>query len=365
MSISIPLSRWIAVTAILIGCCHAGSLAHAKTEESGKPAVKYDTSQFTPRFLYPGGEVVLTVDALTQPEERVMTLTFDDGPDEQDLALSELLKQHETPATFFYVGSKVKLLPEVVRKIHASQYEIGYHSFRHQRVKWFSQASLLEDFRQGKEALNSLGVPVNFFRPPYGDFNEHLVRTAKEQGMETVLWSIDSRDWTGISAETMAKNVIRHFHPGAVLLFHSQHPVTLRAMPLVLEAAEREGYRFVSLGDWRRVVLAANCRVEKGTSCPSAPTFASRAPTRSTAKPSASHSSESPAAKPPAKGTEATPVEVPAQEGGSEDGMRPAEAESADSLTTRDGSEGNESPIISSVVESVVPVLTPISIVRE
>ncbi|MBF0191455.1 MAG: polysaccharide deacetylase family protein [Magnetococcales bacterium] len=357
------------MTAILIGCCQAGSMAHAGTDESAKPTVKYDTSQFTPRFLYPGGEVVMSVDWLTQPEERIMALTFDDGPDEQDLALSELLKQHDIPATFFYVGSKVKLFPEVVRKIHASQYEIGYHSFRHQRVKWFSQANLLEDFRQGKEALNNLGVPVHFFRPPYGDFNEHLVRTAKENGMETVLWTIDSRDWTGIGADTMAKNVIRYFHPGAVLLFHSQHPVTLRAMPQVLEAAEREGYRFVSLGDWRRVVLAANCRVEGGTSCPSAPTFAARSPAKSAIRPVSARSSAT-SATPPVSTAPATPsdtetaatrAEPSARESGSDDAGA-MESDDTDSLAS---GEGSESALISSVVESVVPVLTPISIVQE
>ena len=88
--------------------------------------------------------------------------------------------------------------------------------------------------------------------------------------MDTILWTIDSRDWTGISASTMARNVIRQFHPGAVLLFHSTHVATLRALPAVLEAAEREHYRFVSLGEWRNTIQVANCRTQK-QSCPSLP----------------------------------------------------------------------------------------------
>ena len=78
--------------------------------------------------------------------------------------------------------------------------------------------------------------------------------------MDTILWTIDSRDWTGISASTMARNVIRQFHPGAVLLFHSTHAATLQAMPEIVEAAEKAHYRFVSLDEWRRIIQNASLR---------------------------------------------------------------------------------------------------------
>ncbi|MBF0125929.1 MAG: polysaccharide deacetylase family protein [Magnetococcales bacterium] len=270
--------RRIGWLALLFAVVQPLPVAYGKMADDSRPAAKYHTAQFTPHFLYPGGEVVLTVDGLNQPEERVMALTFDDGPDVQDLETVALLKKKGIQATFFYIGSKVKALPDVVQAVFGQQHEIGYHSFRHQRLSGFSQTGLEEDFRQGKAALSSLGVPLNLFRPPYGAFNDKVVHTAKAQGMETVLWTIDSRDWTGVSPAAMARNVIQQFHPGAVLLFHSQHPATLQALPLVLAAAEREQYRFVSLGDWRQTILAANCRMA-GRSCPATPTSAAAAPT--------------------------------------------------------------------------------------
>ena len=81
--------------------------------------------------------------------------------------------------------------------------------------------------------------------------------------METINWTIDSRDWTGVTSATMARNVIRQFHPGAVLLFHSNHAATLHALPAVLEAAAKQNYRFVSLGEWRQTIQTANCRLQK------------------------------------------------------------------------------------------------------
>lgn len=380
MSILTPFVRGFAFLAILSGGVCSMAEAYGKAEDPDKPAVRYDTSQFTPHYLYPGGEVVLSVDALTRPEERVMAITFDDGPDTQDLELLEVLKKYEVPATFFYLGSKVKAFPEIVKKVSAGQHEIGFHSMRHQRVKWFSQAGQSDEFRQGKEILANLGVNMSLFRPPYGDFNERLVRTAKDNGMETVLWTIDSRDWTGIGADAMAKNVIRHFHPGAVLLFHSQHPVTLRAVPKVLEAAERENYRFVSLGDWRTTVLAANCRHEGRSSCPAGPTLAARSANRPVAKspePSTaeekvkeiktvSTSKSVNAKKSAAKSVR--PVVVSETEPYEEEDvseMVPEQDASEQDIDSSGGADGDEVPVISRVIDPVVPVIVPISNVSD
>ncbi|MEO5346194.1 MAG: polysaccharide deacetylase family protein [Magnetococcus sp. YQC-9] len=352
-----------ALLLLLIGLVLPLFAAHGKSEEPSKSGAKYANVPFTPRFLYPGGEVVMSIDTLTLPEERIMALTFDDGPDERDLEIAALLKKQEIPAAFFYIGRKVKQFPEVVKEIHAKKHEIGYHSFRHQRVSWFSQESLNEDFRQGKVALTSIGVPPTLFRPPYGEFNDRLVHTAKEQGMETVLWTIDSRDWTGVSPDAMAKNVIRQFHPGAVLLFHSPHANTLRALPEVLAAAERENYRFVSLTDWRKTVLTANCRKDGRSPCVPNPLLAAhtKRPAKSSDIPT-SRPARKPAAAPavvapahldaPVSEEEPSPVALDAEPGESEEEVPTMASEIPSSTLSR-------------VVDPLVPILTPISVVSE
>ncbi len=234
------------------------------TPSSGSPpaAVKQDILPYNPHDLYPSSGVSLSTRWLSQPEERIMTLTFDDGPEERDLAIAALLKQYHAPATFFFLGHKVEARPEVVESLLSDNYEIGYHSYRHQRLSLFSQNRLSEDFRQGVAAFNGLGILVTWFRPPYGEFNREIVQTAKTQGMETILWTIDSRDWTGVGPVTLARDVIRRFHPGAILLFHSNQAVSLQALPTILEAAIQKGYRLVSLTEWRTMIQTAQRRME-------------------------------------------------------------------------------------------------------
>lgn len=254
--------RLLALFALLMGTASATPLATATPFRDTEPVGKRNTLPLDIHSLSPGGEFSLSTRWLSRPEERIMTLTFDDGPEELDLAIAALLKQYHVPATFFYLGQKVEARPEIVEELLSAGHEIGYHSYRHQRLSLFSPTRLSDDFRDGVAAFHNLGILLTWFRPPYGEFNEQVITTAKTAGMETILWSIDSRDWTGIDANTLADKVIRRFHPGAILLFHSTQPTVLQALPAVLEAAMQKNYRLVSLTNWRTIVQAANGRME-------------------------------------------------------------------------------------------------------
>ncbi|MBF0182825.1 MAG: polysaccharide deacetylase family protein [Magnetococcales bacterium] len=264
------LAGWLCGFWLLLALWPTGVSAVEGPSAESRHVAKAGAMPFNPRYLYPSSAEQFSMDWLTLPEERIMALTFDDGPDERDLAIASLLDRQDIPAAFFYIGNKIKAMPHIVKEMSATRHELGYHSYRHQQLSWLSAKSLTADFRQGKEVFGQLGLSFTWFRPPYGDFNRRVVQEAKDQGMETILWTIDSRDWAGVPAQVMARNVIRRFHPGAVILFHSTHANTLRALPEILQAAVRERYRFVSLAEWRRTVQMAACRVQ-GRGCPPAP----------------------------------------------------------------------------------------------
>ncbi|MEO5350961.1 MAG: polysaccharide deacetylase family protein, partial [Magnetococcus sp. YQC-3] len=146
-------------------------VAEGGPSKESKHVAKYGVMPFYDRYLYPGGGVAMSVGCLSRPEERVMALTFDDGPDDKDLKISAILKKEAIPATFFYVGSKTKGTSAIVNGVVADNHVVGYHAYRHRMLSWYSPASLAEDFRLGKESMEGLGVSPTWFRPPYGDFN--------------------------------------------------------------------------------------------------------------------------------------------------------------------------------------------------
>ncbi|MEO5326761.1 MAG: polysaccharide deacetylase family protein [Magnetococcus sp. THC-1_WYH] len=229
---------------------------------------KYAGEPSRASYLSPGGEVSLSRDLLSLPEERIMAFTFDDGPVERDLEIASLLRKHDASATFFFIGKLMERSPDVVKKVLEEKHEVGYHSYRHQKLSWVSQTDLKEDFRLGKACMTRLGVPVAWFRPPYGLFDTKVIKTAKESGMKTILWTVDPRDWTGIGPDVISKRVINLFHPGAVLLFHSNHAATLQALPEIIRRAKADGYRLVTLTEWQNTIYTVHCRL-KNRFCPS------------------------------------------------------------------------------------------------
>ncbi|MBF0399492.1 MAG: polysaccharide deacetylase family protein [Magnetococcales bacterium] len=250
--------RLVGVSVLLCWSAVTVLAADGPSKES-RHLAKRGRMPFKTRYLYPGSGLAMEPDCLSRPEQRILALTFDDGPDKRDLAIGAVLEPRAIPATFFYVGERARAMPAIVEQMRAKGYEIAYHAYRHHLLSGFSRARLTTDFQQGVQLMQSLGITLQWFRPPYGDFNDTVVQTAQAHGMGTLLWTIDSRDWAGDSATTVAGNVVRRFHPGAILLFHSSRAASLRALPTILQAADKAHYRFVSLAEWQQVIQAAHC----------------------------------------------------------------------------------------------------------
>jgi peptidoglycan/xylan/chitin deacetylase (PgdA/CDA1 family) len=223
-------------------------------------------SRVDAHFLYPGGSMVLSVNRLSQPDERIVALSFDDGPTGTDHALASVLREHGVPASFFYVGDKIAGRGQIVKAMVAEGHEVGLHGYHHVIMSRLSDDAQMDAMRSGLSALSSIGVVPRWFRPPYGSFNESTVQSARKFGMETVLWSVDTRDWTGVSAATIAQRVLGQIHAGGVVLMHSNKPQTVAALPQIITTARAQGYRFVTLSEWQKVIVAANCRAD-GNSC--------------------------------------------------------------------------------------------------
>ncbi len=119
-------------------------------------------------------------------------------------------------------------------------------------------------------ALSQAGYTPQWFRPPYGRFRDTTVRAARQFGMETILWTIDTRDWTGVGAALIAQRVLQQVHVGGVILMHSNKSQTVQALPEIITTAREQGYRFVTLSEWQKVILAADCRADPKT-CSASP----------------------------------------------------------------------------------------------
>jgi peptidoglycan/xylan/chitin deacetylase (PgdA/CDA1 family) len=151
--------------------------------------------------------------------------TFDDGPDpERTPALLDVLARAGAKATFFLVGKCAAAHPDLVRRIAGEGHAIGNHTFTHAWLPGLSARRIEAELARCQDVLADVtGARPRLVRPPYGQRDFRFYRIARRLGLTPVLWSLDSRDWTGASSETILRRA-RRAGPGDVVLLHDGDP---------------------------------------------------------------------------------------------------------------------------------------------
>ncbi|MBI1208892.1 MAG: polysaccharide deacetylase family protein [Azospirillum sp.] len=234
--------------------------AMAAAPASAKPrsyTATHGAAPFSTEHLLPGSPLALSRVRLSAPAARVIALTIDDGPDHNDLKLLEILREHGARATFFYIGAKLPAERAVAARVAGSGNEVGNHTQDHPMLTDLAPPAQRQSLTGAAAALARIGVKAAWFRPPYGDFDGGVVAEARRLGMATVLWTIDSQDWKGLDRDAIMRRVVDRLHPGAIVLLHSTKAASVAALPGILDAGKRQGYRFVTLTEWLAVMTAA------------------------------------------------------------------------------------------------------------
>lgn len=131
------------------------------------------------------------------------------------------LEQEKVKATFFLDGSWLKKYPDIAKQIQAGGHEMSNHAYSHPDMKHLSRHEQYLQIVKTEQLLKTtLGVDNRLFAPPSGSYNQATVQIAREQGLQTVLWTIDTVDWQKPSAASVIRKVTSRLEPGALILMH-------------------------------------------------------------------------------------------------------------------------------------------------
>jgi polysaccharide deacetylase family sporulation protein PdaB len=183
-------------------------------------------------------------------KEQRLAISFDCawGTDYTDKIL-DTLDFYKVKCTFFATQFWVEKNPEYVKKIVERGHEMGTHSRTHSYMSKMNKQEIEDELKTSKEAIEKItGVKVELFRPPYGDYDDLLVGTAREMGLFTIQWSVDSLDWKDLSAEEIAMRIIKNAKAGSVILCHNNGLHTAEALPLIFSALQEKGFVFEPIG---------------------------------------------------------------------------------------------------------------------
>ncbi len=184
-------------------------------------------------------------------EDKVVSISFDCawGVEYTDNILNAL-KVSNVRATWFMVEFWAEKYPDYVKKIDSAGHEIGTHSSTHSYMSKQNSEEIKLELETSSEAIKKVtGKEVNLFRPPYGDYDDELIRTASEQGYYSIQWDTDSLDWKDLSATDIAMRVINGVKNGSIILMHNNGLHTAEAVPIILETLKNKGYSFVPIGE--------------------------------------------------------------------------------------------------------------------
>lgn len=177
----------------------------------------------------------------------VISISFDAswGAD-KTIAILDILDQYDVKTTFFLVGGWVKKYPDMVKEIAARGHEIGNHSDSHPHMSKQSAEEIKKELRMMSDRVETLtGVRPTLFRPPYGDYNDRVILTARAEGYEAVQWSIDSLDWKDRGTEDIIRQCTRRVDNGDIVLFHNDSNDIVNALPTIIQFYQAQGFRII------------------------------------------------------------------------------------------------------------------------
>ncbi|MFE7100416.1 polysaccharide deacetylase family protein [Streptomyces erythrochromogenes] len=191
---------------------------------------------------------------------KVVALTFNAAWDEAgiDIVLAEL-RRRGLPATFFPTGAFADAHPGAVRAIGAA-HGLGNHSYSHPHFEDLSTVQRVQEVRRADAAIRTASgaEPLPFFRFPYSATTRSSVADVNDLGYAAIEFTADTNGYLGpqggMSAEAAAERAIDALAPGAIIQMHvgsNGDGVVLdaEALPLIVDAAEAEGYTVVDLRD--------------------------------------------------------------------------------------------------------------------
>lgn len=220
-------------------------------EKKTPPAHKeiVETKKVLPAYLLSPSQIKIAgkVASSGNKKKNKIALTFDDGPTKLTPKILKILSQEGVPATFFMLGWRARANPEMVKKVSQAGNEIGAHTFNHREL------SKLKPSQQKKEIALTIKFlqkysqqPVLWIRPPFGKYNSSTLKICRKMKRGIALWSVDSLDYQRKGVKQIIKNTVHQTKNGSVILMHETTTQTVAALPKIIRALKKRGFKFVT-----------------------------------------------------------------------------------------------------------------------
>lgn len=187
---------------------------------------------------------------------KMVALTFDDGPQECNGELLDILKARGVKATFFLQGNNMEKYPDLVKRMIDEGHDVGWHSYEHSINSQTRLETVQKDFAKAQEILNSLGIDykMKLLRCPGGNFSDNIALAAKENDWRVVGWTNYGFDDHVDSGATIEERAAKTFaatpaRNGDVCLIHPRNSDIAKAVGVLIDSLQADGVKVVSMSE--------------------------------------------------------------------------------------------------------------------
>lgn len=184
--------------------------------------------------------------------QKVVYLTFDDGPNEYTDSLLQILDKYGIHATFFVIGSNVKGNEETIKDVAAAGHYVGLHSMSHDPKRLYksgSSANFIKEFTKEQGIVKDIiGTTPELIRPPYGsspNINKKFRDDIVKANFKMWDWTVDSLDWKyPKNTAKIIQEVKRQVHRDTEVILMHEKAQTVEVLPQIIEYLQKKGYAF-------------------------------------------------------------------------------------------------------------------------
>lgn len=198
-----------------------------------------------------------------ETQEKKVAISFDAAWGAEDFSrIMEILDKHNVKTTFFMTGGWVESYPDCVKQLVEKGHDLGNHSNTHPDMTTLSKEKQKEQIMAVHNAVKELtGYEMELFRPPYGAYDNAVIRTCYELGYYPIQWDVDSLDWKDYEPARIIKNVCEHdsLDGGSIILCHNGAKYTADALDELLTNLEQQGYEIVPIS---KLILKENYHMD-------------------------------------------------------------------------------------------------------
>ncbi len=189
-------------------------------------------------------------------EEKVVALTFDDGPTVETDEILKVLNESCTKATFFLVGSSMENNLEEAKSIVEAGHELGNHTYSHSMMIFKSPSFIKQEIEKTDNLIRQAGYQGDIlYRPPYCKKLIFSTYYLAENNRKTITWNIEPDSYSEVAsdAEKIIDNVLENIQPGSIILLHvmydDEERESLESIKGLITSLKEQGYTFKTVSE--------------------------------------------------------------------------------------------------------------------